>query len=101
MSPKRIDNYDSLEAPKADSLVPAVNVFVVNDAGEILLIRRTDNAICPPPREPPAHWAVSQYQAASQAVTGVGATCVPSPGFERLAGGTPLPARPNLQKSCS
>ncbi len=35
-------------APKANSLVPAVNVVVVNvvvvnDAGEILLIRRTDN----------------------------------------------------------
>jgi 8-oxo-dGTP pyrophosphatase MutT (NUDIX family) len=27
----------------ATSLVPAVNVVVVNDAGEILLIRRTDN----------------------------------------------------------
>jgi ADP-ribose pyrophosphatase YjhB (NUDIX family) len=27
----------------ANSLVPAVNVIVVNDAGEILLIRRTDN----------------------------------------------------------
>jgi ADP-ribose pyrophosphatase YjhB (NUDIX family) len=31
------------DAPKAKSLVPAVNVVVVNDAGEILLIRRTDN----------------------------------------------------------
>jgi ADP-ribose pyrophosphatase YjhB (NUDIX family) len=30
-------------APKANSLVPSVNVVVVNDAGEILLIRRTDN----------------------------------------------------------
>lgn len=35
--------HDSPEAPKANSLVPAVNVVVVNDAGEILLIRRTDN----------------------------------------------------------
>jgi ADP-ribose pyrophosphatase YjhB (NUDIX family) len=43
MSPQRIDYYDSPEAPKANSLVPAVNVVVVNDAGEILLIRRTDN----------------------------------------------------------
>ena len=43
MSPKRIDYYDSPDAPKANSLVPAVNVVVVNDAGEILLIRRTDN----------------------------------------------------------
>jgi hypothetical protein len=43
VSPQRIDYYDSPEAPKAKSLVPAVNVLVVNDAGEILLIRRTDN----------------------------------------------------------
>ena len=43
MSPQRIDYYDSPDAPKANSLVPSVNVVVVNDAGEILLIRRTDN----------------------------------------------------------
>ena len=43
MSPQGIDYYDSPDAPKANSLVPAVNVVVVNDAGEILLIRRTDN----------------------------------------------------------
>ena len=43
MSPHRIDYYDSPDAPKANSLVPAVNVVVVNDAAEILLIRRTDN----------------------------------------------------------
>ena len=43
MSPQRIDYYDSPEAPQANSLVPAVNVVVVNDEGEILLIRRTDN----------------------------------------------------------
>jgi ADP-ribose pyrophosphatase YjhB (NUDIX family) len=30
-------------APNANSLVPSVNAVVVNDAGEILLIRRTDN----------------------------------------------------------
>jgi 8-oxo-dGTP pyrophosphatase MutT (NUDIX family) len=29
--------------PKANSLVPAVNVVVVNDEDEILLVRRTDN----------------------------------------------------------
>ena len=29
--------------PAANSLVPSANVVVVNDAGEILLIRRTDN----------------------------------------------------------
>jgi ADP-ribose pyrophosphatase YjhB (NUDIX family) len=43
VSPQRIDYYDSPGAPKANSLVPAVNVVVVNDAGEILMIRRTDN----------------------------------------------------------
>ena len=43
MSPRRIDYYDDPEAPKANSLVPLVNVVVVNDAGEILMIRRTDN----------------------------------------------------------
>ena len=43
MSPRRIDYYDDPDAPKANSLVPSVNVVVVNDAGEILMIRRTDN----------------------------------------------------------
>ena len=43
MSPRRIDYYDDPSAPKANSLVPSVNVVVVNDAGDILMIRRTDN----------------------------------------------------------
>ena len=43
MSTQRIDYPDSPEAPRANSLVPAVNVVVVNHAGAILLIRRTDN----------------------------------------------------------
>ena len=43
MSPRRIDYYDDPSAPKANSLVPSVNVVVVNDAGELLMIRRTDN----------------------------------------------------------
>jgi len=43
MSPQRIDYYDDPEAPRANSLVPSVNVVVANDAGEILLICRTDN----------------------------------------------------------
>ena len=43
MSPRRIDYYDDPAAPEANSLVPSVNVVVVNDAGEILMIRRTDN----------------------------------------------------------
>ncbi|MFD6095727.1 NUDIX hydrolase [Nocardiopsis flavescens] len=40
---KRIDYYDDPEAPAANSLVPSVNVFVVNDRDEVLMIRRTDN----------------------------------------------------------
>ena len=40
---RRIDYYDDPEAPKANSLVPSVNVVVVNDADEILMIRRSDN----------------------------------------------------------
>lgn len=40
---RRIDYYDDPSAPKANSLVPSVNVVVVNDAGEILMIRRSDN----------------------------------------------------------
>ncbi len=40
---RRIDYYDDPAAPKANSVVPSANVVVVNDAGEILLIRRTDN----------------------------------------------------------
>jgi ADP-ribose pyrophosphatase YjhB (NUDIX family) len=43
VSPRRIDYYDDPSAPKANSMVPSVNVVVVNDAGEILMIRRTDN----------------------------------------------------------
>jgi ADP-ribose pyrophosphatase YjhB (NUDIX family) len=43
VSRQRIDYYDSPEAPMANSLVPSVNVVVGNNAGEILLIRRTDN----------------------------------------------------------
>jgi len=46
---RRIDFYDDPEAPAANSLVPSVNVIVVNDEGAILLIRRTDNG----------NWAVS------------------------------------------
>ena len=40
---RRIDYYDDPAAPKPNSVVPAAVVLVVNDAGEILLIRRTDN----------------------------------------------------------
>lgn len=40
---RRIDYYDDPAAPEANSLVPSVNVVVVNDAGDILMIRRSDN----------------------------------------------------------
>ncbi|GGM82022.1 NUDIX hydrolase [Thermopolyspora flexuosa] len=40
---RRIDFYDDPAAPPANSLVPSVNVVVTNDAGDILLIRRSDN----------------------------------------------------------
>jgi hypothetical protein len=36
---------DAPEAPKANSLVPSVNVIVINDASEVLMIRRTDISI--------------------------------------------------------
>jgi 8-oxo-dGTP pyrophosphatase MutT (NUDIX family) len=41
--PRRIDYFDGPDAPLATSIVPSVNVVVVNDAGHILLIHRTDN----------------------------------------------------------
>jgi len=37
---RRIDFYD---APAPNSLVPSVNVVVTNEAGDILMIRRSDN----------------------------------------------------------
>jgi len=40
---RRVDYYDDPKAPKANSLVPSVNVVVVNDDGELLMIRRSDN----------------------------------------------------------
>lgn len=39
----RIDYYDDPSAPAATSIVPSVNVVVTNEAGEVLLIRRSDN----------------------------------------------------------
>jgi hypothetical protein len=36
VSSRRIDYYDAPEAPKANGLVPSVNVVVVNDAGEMV-----------------------------------------------------------------
>jgi ADP-ribose pyrophosphatase YjhB (NUDIX family) len=40
---RRIDYYDDPDAPAANSIVPSANVAVINGAGEILLIRRSDN----------------------------------------------------------
>jgi ADP-ribose pyrophosphatase YjhB (NUDIX family) len=40
---RRIDYHDDPSAPKPNSMVPSVNVVVVSNAGEILLIRRSDN----------------------------------------------------------
>jgi ADP-ribose pyrophosphatase YjhB (NUDIX family) len=40
---RRIDYFDDPAAPKANSVVPSANAVVVNDAGEVLLIHRTDN----------------------------------------------------------
>jgi ADP-ribose pyrophosphatase YjhB (NUDIX family) len=40
---RKIDYHDDPNAPEPNSMVPSVNVVVANDAGEILLIRRSDN----------------------------------------------------------
>jgi 8-oxo-dGTP pyrophosphatase MutT (NUDIX family) len=40
---RRIDYHDDPSAPKANSMVPSVNVVVVNEAGDVLMIRRSDN----------------------------------------------------------
>ncbi|WP_067180048.1 NUDIX hydrolase [Microtetraspora niveoalba] len=40
---RRIDFYDDPDAPAPNSLVPSVNVVVTNEAGHILMIRRSDN----------------------------------------------------------
>jgi 8-oxo-dGTP pyrophosphatase MutT (NUDIX family) len=40
---ERIDYLNDPATPKATSVVPSANVIVVNDQGEILMIRRTDN----------------------------------------------------------
>ena len=39
----RRDYYDDPDAPTAQVIVPAVTAFVMNDAGEVLLERRSDN----------------------------------------------------------
>ena len=39
----RVDYFHDPNAPKANSLRPAVSAFIQNEAGQILMIRRTDN----------------------------------------------------------
>ena len=41
--PERIDYLNDPDAPAANSVVPSANVIVVNERGEILMMRRTDN----------------------------------------------------------
>ncbi len=40
---RRIDYYEDPNGPKANSMVPSVNVVVTSEDDEILLIRRSDN----------------------------------------------------------
>ncbi|TCN30668.1 ADP-ribose pyrophosphatase YjhB (NUDIX family) [Kribbella orskensis] len=40
---KRTDYYDDPTAPAANSMVPSVNVMIENEAGQILMIQRSDN----------------------------------------------------------
>ena len=42
---RRIEHFNDPAAPPANSLVPAASAVVVDDAGRILLHRRTDNAL--------------------------------------------------------
>ncbi|MFI6790918.1 NUDIX hydrolase [Nonomuraea sp. NPDC050383] len=46
---QRIDFHHDPDAPKPNSLVPSVNVIVTNDAGDLLMIHRTDNDNWAPP----------------------------------------------------
>jgi ADP-ribose pyrophosphatase YjhB (NUDIX family) len=39
----RRDYVNDPDAPKANSVVPSVSAVIVNDAGEVLLIHKTDN----------------------------------------------------------
>jgi len=41
--PRRVEYFDDPNAPRANSLVVAVTAVVVNDHGELLLQKRTDN----------------------------------------------------------
>ncbi|MFF9101941.1 NUDIX hydrolase [Streptomyces rubrogriseus] len=39
----RIDYFNDPDAPKANSIVPSVTAVAVNEAGEVLLIHKSDN----------------------------------------------------------
>lgn len=41
----RIEHYNDPNAPRANSIVVAVTVFVLDDQDRVLLIRRTDNGL--------------------------------------------------------
>jgi ADP-ribose pyrophosphatase YjhB (NUDIX family) len=41
----RTEYYNDPQAPKPNSIVPAVTVFVLDDQDRVLLIRRTDNGL--------------------------------------------------------
>src|SRR4051812_2347159 len=41
----RTEYFNDPEAPKPNSIVVAVTVFVLDDSGRVLLIRRTDNGL--------------------------------------------------------
>ncbi|OLT18597.1 NUDIX hydrolase [Pseudonocardia sp. CNS-139] len=43
MSGRRIDYFDDPDAPRPTRIVPGVAVAVTNDAGQLLMIQRTDN----------------------------------------------------------
>lgn len=41
----RIEHFNDPDAPRANSLVPAASAIITDQAGRILLIRRSDNAL--------------------------------------------------------
>jgi 8-oxo-dGTP pyrophosphatase MutT (NUDIX family) len=41
----RVDYFNDPQAPKANSLVPSVTAVALNEAGEVLLIHKTDNGL--------------------------------------------------------
>ena len=43
MTVSRIDYFNDPNAPKANSLVPSVTPIVVDEAGRLLLVHKTDN----------------------------------------------------------